>query len=134
MDIFYITVLCVMVIVLILYLTVMGIKLSYSKNDNLNIKLQSCPDNWHSIMENNNKQWCVIPSSVNKGILTGDCSNVLPFTQSASSCKPINSNTAINFNDDKWIEHAGTSGLLLKDEWKRWANSNRITWNTITNN
>lgn len=141
MDIFYIIVLCVMVIVLILYLTLMGIKLSFSKGSPSNIKIQSCPDSWSSIMYNN-QQWCVVPKGIYKRNFNR-CPDFMPngIMENGidSDCSNCNFNdlysysTAINFKSDKWVEKAGTDGILLKDKWKRWANSKGISWDTVTN-
>lgn len=127
MDIFYIIVLSVMVIVLILYLTLMGIKLSFTKGANSNIKIQSCPDSWSSIMYND-KQWCVTPTNITCDWLPTDIDK-----NKQSNCNKINNIIHINFKSDEWIEKAGNEGILLKDKWKKWANSKKISWDTVTN-
>ena len=143
MDIFYIIVFTVMVVVLIFYLTIMGIQLSYSEKKGAIIKRQACPDHWSSIIHSDKKHWCVF-SDKNGGRFKGQnnvCNGLVYGTSDLSLCTQpdITTNrvdptkTAINFNHNFWLEKAGEEGITLKEQLKKWANINGISWNTVTN-
>ena len=126
MQTFYINVLLVSTIVLIIYLIFMAILASFTKNLYMNKKLKPCPDFWKSYKKNNDtNMYCQI-SNLNKGDINPN--NDDRFVQDNDGNKSI-----INFYSSQWIDEANKNNLLLKDLWKRWANSNKISWDTVTN-
>lgn len=125
MQTFYINVLVVSTIVLIIYLIFMGILATFTKNLYINKKLKPCPDYWKSYKKNNDtNMYCQI-SNLNKGTINPNDH----FVKEDNDKKK----TIINFYSSQWIDEANKNNLLLKDLWKRWANSNKISWDTVTN-
>lgn len=151
MDIFYIIVFTVMVVVLIFYLTIMGIQLSYSEKKGAIIKRQACPDQWSSIIHSDKQHWCVFSDknsgrfkdNNNKPTANPGCVGSVYGTSDLSLCTHSGTTpddyrvhptkTAINFNHKFWLEKAGQEGITLKEQLRKWANSNGILWNTVTN-
>jgi hypothetical protein len=138
-----------MVVVLIFYLTIMGIQLSYSEKKGAIIKRQACPDHWSSIIHSDKQHWCVFSDknsgrfkdNNNNNIANPSCIGSVYGTSDLSLCTQpdIDTNkvhptkTAINFNHNFWLEKAGQEGITLKEQLKKWANINGISWNTVTN-
>jgi hypothetical protein len=109
MDTFYIIVLSVAVCLLIFILTFIGIKMAYNRRSSTSGTNQfppvysTCPDNWTADTQGN----CV-PGTLNLGSYTGG---------------------QINLNDSTW----GSAGLTKTCALKKWANTNNISWDGISN-
>ena len=136
METFYIIVLSVLTIVLILYLTFMGIIISYTKNIKLNIKTSKCPDLWKQTLSGD-IVYCTGLSD-NSGTLATrtNASSITYFANTASVDIPgtvDNVNKLVNFNDQAWVDLAKSDGNTIKDQWKKWANTYKIRWDTVIN-
>jgi hypothetical protein len=118
MDVFYTTVLSVAIVVLILMLTYIGIRLSYSKTKEAPYPPVSgaCPDYWTSSIDSSG---CVV-SEKNKGKLD---SNALSKTAGYNS----KTNT-IDFKDPKWALN-GTAVCNQRD----WSMKNGVVWDGVSN-
>ena len=131
METFYIIVLSVLTIVLILYLTFMGIIVTYTKNIKLNIKTSKCPDLWKQTISGD-IVYCTGVTENSGGLVLS--SNVYKNTNSDFIVGTVsNDNTKVNFSDDAWVTLARNDGNTVKDQWKNWANKYKIRWDTVTN-
>jgi hypothetical protein len=125
MQTFYINVLVVSTIMLVLYLIFIGIITTFTKNLYVNKKLKPCPDFWKSYKKKEDTyQYCQVPKDINKGNLDPNYDDHVTDN---------NGDKIINFYSKKWSDEANKNNLLLKDLWKKWANSKKISWDTVTN-
>jgi len=114
METFYIIVLSVAVGLLILLLTFIGIKMTYYRTSGVNVFppiSSSCPDGWKS------------SDSIGNCIAKGD----VEITKQTTPIGFISSKQ-VNFQDAGWSV-GGTRQCNLR----KWANTNGISWDGISN-
>jgi hypothetical protein len=121
MDTFYLAVLSVASIVLILVLTYVGILMTSAQNKAVYPPSNSsCPDYWMSDSTGN----CYIPSSTQS--VNGNSVSLpkgkIPYGHNVEA-------GIVNFNDVGWT----ADGSINKCAWQKWANTNNITWDGVTN-
>lgn len=122
MDVFYIIVSVTALVTLIVFLTYIGISMTYRKKATVEnpyppIK-SSCPDYWSMY---NGK--CLIPNygTRNTGGLTqSSASNVIGYN---------GQDNTIDFNDSRWATSGGTAICNQK----KFANMAGITWDGVSN-
>jgi len=116
METFYIIVLSVAVGLLILLLTYIGIKMAYYRTSGSNPFppiSSSCPDNW-------------VASDTKGNCIAGNI-NISALTKTNTPFGFI-SNKQVNFQDPGW-----STGGTRQCNLKKWANTNNITWDGVTN-
>lgn len=140
MDMFYIIVVSVLIIVLILYLTIIGVMMSYKRGGINSYRPNNCPDSWTSQtfkVGGNDVQGCKIPLDINNNITMnkGKFSDLTSISNEKGYKTDDNNNNIkfIDFNDQTWRDAATTDGLSLQCEWKKWCNVNGIYWDGISN-
>lgn len=121
METFYLIVLGVASLILILLLAFMGWTIGNANKTTKYPKITiNCPDNW-------------TPSDATEGVCDapsgGDRHNypTTPFT--AQNTPGFVSNTSVNFSDSNW----SGSGLNPTCAKKKWADTNGIKWDSVTN-
>jgi hypothetical protein len=122
MDIFYIVVLSIATIILILILTYVGIQMSDKQSASTSFPpvANTCPDYWNLATD---KKSCLVQSSGRNSI-----SNFKQETVKAGYSAPSGS-PQIDFTDAGWSAD-GNSATCAQ---KKWAESQSITWDGITN-
>lgn len=128
---FYSTVLIVALVILILFLTYIGIIIMYYKpKQNFPPSVADCPDYWQVYLNKDGDiSGCIIPSG------TSSMNNGIANTESYMKAKGYNGagtslgQPYINFNDVSW-EYSGKKALCNQ---KAWANTNQIVWDGVTN-
>ena len=121
MDTFYLIVLGVASLILILLLAFMGWTISTAnKTTKYPAITTTCPDNW-------------TPDAVTPGVCNApigrDRYNYPTTTYTTQNTPGFISTTSVNFNNDKW----SGSSLTPTCAKKKWANDNKITWDSVTN-
>ena len=126
MDSFYIVVLSIAAVILILLLTYIGIKMRNNKllATSYPPTKSACPDYWN-IMD------VADPTDATKKIKVCASSNARNAVTGSLGTTPgyDTVNGYINFNDSGWTV-GGVSALCAQ---KKWANSNNIAWDGISN-
>jgi hypothetical protein len=125
MDVFYVSVVSIAIILLIILLTLFGIKV----NDNSNVTqsfppaMTDCPDYWDMDSSGN----CIIPSADSKN--TGKIYKNGSLALNSTDTPGINvAKNTISFNSDGWT--GASSGICSK---KTWAATNNIFWDGVSN-
>jgi hypothetical protein len=124
-DNFYMLVVSIAVVILILVLAFLGWTMSKHK-DTTNFPIQTtCPDNWE--IENDptsKKAYCKQPPDntyMNYGDSAASTSNLLP--------KDVFKDGKFDFTNSGWSA-AGQNAVCAK---KKWADTYKIKWDTVTN-
>jgi hypothetical protein len=122
MDIFYTIVLTIAIIFLILILTIVGITLnSTNNNQSFPPTKNTCPDYW-------TVSTCILDPR-NMGTITKNSDNTYKFPSSTKGV--VDSSTGkINFTDSTWASsYMRTNQCALY----QWTNNNKISWDGVSN-
>ena len=119
METFYLIVLGVASLILILLLAFMGWTISNANKTTRYPKITiTCPDNW-------------TPDDTNEGVCTVPGSGKHNYLATIPSTTPgyVSGTTSVNFSDSNW----SGSGLNPTCAKKKWADTNGIKWDSVTN-
>ena len=117
METFYLIVLGVASIILILLLAFMGWTIGNANKTTKYPKITTtCPDNW-------------TPSNATAGLCTVPGSNKYNNITVPTNAPGYVTSTSMNFSDSNW----SASGLNPTCAKKKWADTNDIKWDSVTN-
>lgn len=119
MDKFYFIVLSIATVILILILVILGVLMSYTKNNKLIYppSYSTCPDYWENKADNT----CNIPSNINKP--TGTYEN--------TTSTPGFTTGNIDFKSGAW--NTLYSSTKKECALKKWSNKYNVEWDGISN-
>lgn len=118
---FYNIVLIVAVVILILTLTYIGIQMRNKvKTAVYPPMIASCPDYWDLSTD---LSGCIIPKQTQK-----NSGNALTLPSTPGFYPDSHGNSCINFNDPAWASNGNKTCAK-----QRWANTNGIVWDGVTN-
>ena len=125
MEWFYFITIVIAIVLLIITLTFIGTRMAGSKKGNDKafppVK-NSCPDLWEADVDDDNKTWCKVPESSNKG-------NITDYTTVPGYSTRNGTGQWVNFNSDDWNTGSGTTECAKTN----WARANSISWDGVSN-
>jgi hypothetical protein len=125
MDTFYLIILSIAVILLILFLTIVGIMMRRQRKDEIFPAIpNACPDGWTNDASNN----CIVPTPLPPPLTDMILRNATVGTtvNTTANIKTY----AINFNDPGWNGLGGKSAICAK---RSWVNKNNVEWDGVSN-